>query len=174
MILKKFQFHSLIFAGLLLATSCTQHQSDNKEDTVKKDTLIKTAAVKKPLNAGTIKPLPNSSCSQIVYQILTSSASYKQLTNGLAERVIKNGGTSFGFMLEGSPSAKIDSAMSYSKTYDYSIHESYPDHDPVIARYTFDPAKRQLFEYNTAQDSLIPIPFNKKLLSELDKACSVK
>ncbi|MGY0041460.1 hypothetical protein [Pedobacter sp. NJ-S-72] len=85
--------------------------------------------------------------------------------------MIKNGGTSFGFMCEGSPTPKIDSAMNYSKTYDYSVHESYPDHAPVIARYTFDPVKKQLFEYNTALDSLVPITFNKNLLSDLDKAC---
>ncbi len=102
---------------------------------------------------------------------MTTSDRYKSLTDGLAERVIKNGGTSFGISYEGSPNPKIDSATSYSKTYDYSVHESYPDRAPVIARFTFDQTKRQLFEYDTALDSLIPTSFNKKLLVALDKAC---
>jgi len=113
-----------------------------------------------------------SPCHLIIYQILTTSTRYQNLTKGLAERVIANGGTSYGLLYEGSPNPAIDSAMEYSRTYDYSLHESYPDRQPVIARFSFDRKKRQLFEYDTAQDSLIAIAFNKKLLLDLDKACN--
>ena len=163
---------SLIFAGLLLTASCTQQKQETKKETVKTDTLVKTiVSTNKPAKADTVRPVFQSPCSQIVYEILTTSESYKSLTDGLEERVIKNGGTSIGFMCEGSTTPKIDSAENYSKPYDDSVHESYPDHSPVIARYTFDPAKKQLFEYNTALDSLIPVSFNKNLLLDLDKAC---
>ena len=111
------------------------------------------------------------SCYQVVVQILTTSKRYKQLTKGLYERVVKNGGTSYGIMLEGSPNPKQDTAMEYSKTYDFNLHESYPDREPVIARFTFDKKKRQLYEYDVVNDELKAIDFNKKLLLELDKAC---
>lgn len=166
------KFLSLIFAGLLLTASCIQQKQEAKKETVQTETLVKTTvSINKSSKADTVKPVFQNPCSQIVYEILTTSDSYKNLTDGLTERVIKNGGTSFGFMCEGSPTPKIDSATNYSKTYDYSVHESYPDHAPVIARYSFDPVQKQLFEYNTALDSLIPISFNKNLLLDLDKAC---
>lgn len=110
-------------------------------------------------------------CYQVVVEILTTSKRYKQLTKGLYERVVKNGGTSYGIMLEGSPNPKQDTAMQYSKTYDFNLHESYPDREPVIARFTFDKKKRQLYEYDVVNDELKAIDFNKKLLLELDKAC---
>jgi len=169
--MKKNQFYSLLSVCILLIASCTPNEK--KAEAVKKDSLINTTlSSKKRLKTDTIATVFKATCGQVVGEILTTSDSYKNLTDGLEERVIKNGGTSFGFMCEGSPNPKIDSAMNYSETYDYSVHESYPDHSPVIARYTFDPVKKQLFEYNTASDSLIPISFNKSLLLDLDKVCS--
>ncbi|KIO78332.1 hypothetical protein TH53_04165 [Pedobacter lusitanus] len=168
--MKIIQFSTLLLASLLFAASCTQ-QTKTKDESVQ-DTLTRSGiTANKPSKTDSLKPLSKNTCSQVVFKIMTTSASYKELTNGLTERIVKNGGTSFGFFYEGSPQPKIDSAMNYSKTYDYSVHESYPDHSPVIARYSFDPVKRQLFEYDAASDSLIAVPFNKGLLVDLDKAC---
>lgn len=168
--MKIIRFHSLALAGLLFTVSCTEQP---KKEQLKNDTLTKVTIVSPPKTSklDTVLPVSTKTCSQIAYLILTTSPRYQSLTNGLKERIIKNGGTSFYISYEGSPYSKIDSATNYSETYDYSIHENYPDHAPLIASFTFDPVKKQLFEYNTAQDSLIPAAFDKTLLADLAKAC---
>jgi hypothetical protein len=83
--------------------------------------------------------------------------------------VVKNGGTSYGLMLESSPDPKADLAQTFSKTYDLNLHESYPDRMPIIARFVFDPAKQQLYEEDTVEARLIPIAFDRKLLVLFNK-----
>ncbi|WP_316801719.1 hypothetical protein [Pedobacter nototheniae] len=107
--------------------------------------------------------------ASITYKIVQSSAKYKQYTKGLYERVVKNGGQSFGLMLESSPNPKADLAQSYSKTYDFNLHESYEDRMPVIARFVFDPVKKQLYEDDVANTTLVPITFDRKLLVLFNK-----
>ncbi|NTD96850.1 hypothetical protein G6M26_09895 [Agrobacterium tumefaciens] len=107
--------------------------------------------------------------AKIAYKIVETAPRCKQYTKGLYERVVKNGGTSYGIMLDSSPSPKTDPSQGYSKTYDFNLHESYPDRMPVIARFVFDPKKQQLYEYNTAADKLIPIAFDRKLLALFNK-----
>jgi hypothetical protein len=152
--MKKIQFHSLVFACLLLFVSCTQKKQERKEEIVKTDTAV------------SINP-----CSEIVYEILTTSKNYKNVTDGLRERVLKKGGTSFGLVCEGSPTPKSDGAARYSKTYDYSVYEYYPDDSVIIARYIFDPVKKQLFDNEPVMHDIFPIAFNKDLLLKLDKSC---
>ena len=168
--MKIIRFHSLVLAGLLFTVSCTEQP---KKDKLHNDTLTKVTVVSPPKTSklDTVSTVSTKTCSQIAYLILTTSPRYQSLTNGLKERIIKNGGTSFYISYEGSPYSKIDSAENYSKTYDYSIHENYPDHAPLIASFTFDPVQKQLFEYNVAQDSLMPAAFDKTLLVDLAKAC---
>lgn len=107
--------------------------------------------------------------AQIAYKIVETSPLVKKYTKGLYERVKKNGGQSFGIMLESSPHPKTDPSQSYSKTYDFNLHESYSDRMPIIARFVFDPKKQQLYEYNTVNDTLIPIAFDKTLLVLFNK-----
>ncbi len=107
----------------------------------------------------------------VVFEILESSQSYKEKTNGLHEAIKKNGGTSFGITVEGSPNPEKDNAMKYSENYDLALHETYPDRNVTIKRYTFDPKKRQLFLYDVVEDDLKPINFDKKLLVKFDKVC---
>ncbi|SES10258.1 hypothetical protein [Pedobacter rhizosphaerae] len=108
--------------------------------------------------------------AQIAYKIVESAPKYKQYTKGLYERVVKNGGTSYGLMLESSPNPKADLSQAYSKTYDFNLHESYSDRMPVIARFVFDPAKKQLYEEDTVEARLIPIAFDRKLLVLFNKS----
>ena len=111
------------------------------------------------------------SCLEVAYQVLTTSNRFKELTKGLYNAVVKNGGTSYGLDLEGSPNPKQDSAMDYSKTYDFSLHETYTDRDVVTARFAFSMAAKQLYEYDITQDSLMPIDFDKTLLPKLNSVC---
>jgi hypothetical protein len=111
-------------------------------------------------------------CIDIVTEIVTTSPLFLKITEGLYEKIIKNGGISFGTILEGSPNPKIDNALEYSKTYDFNLHETYKDHTPVIGRFTFNPLDKKLYEYDVAGDSLIQIEFDKTLLIKFNKLCN--
>ena len=110
-------------------------------------------------------------CIDIVMEILETSPVYLKKTKGLYEAVVKNGGTSFGITIEGSPNPKADEAMDFSNTYDFNLHETYSDHMPVTARFTFNPADRQLYEYDLAEDKLNTIDFDRKLLLKFNEIC---
>jgi hypothetical protein len=101
----------------------------------------------------------------IVFEILTSSPRYIALTKGLEERVKKNGGSSFGIILEGSPNPKKDEALAVSENYDFNVHETYPDRNVTLARFSFSKKDKQLYEYDVANDTLKAISFSKNLLS---------
>lgn len=106
---------------------------------------------------------------EVVKEIVTTSPAFLKTTKGLSNAIIKNGGKGFGTMVEGSPNPKKDNGERYSETYDFNLHESYPDHTAVIARYSFNPSKKQLYEWDAVTDEYHPIPFDKKLLPIFDK-----
>jgi len=144
----------------------------------KKDTpKIPDAKIKKEIKQDVTQPLAlkenkkSKTCLDVVFDILTTSPTFVDMTKGLNEAIRKNGGTSYGIIVEGSPNPKEDDADTFSKTYDFNLHESYPDRITTIARYTFDPSEKELYKYDVAEDTLIPIKFNKKLLLEFDKTC---
>jgi hypothetical protein len=116
------------------------------------------------------KKMPTT-CTDIVLEILMTSPTFKKITAGLENRIIKNGGTSFGVTLEGSPDPGRSKTQSYSNTYDFNVHESYPDHSPVIARFSFNALEQQLYEYNVVEDNMISIDFDKKLLMKFNQSC---
>lgn len=158
----------LFLALIIILFSCQKNEKTKAtEPVITKKVVVKNSAK----SEATEKTVDSITCVDVVLEILTTAPSYVEGTKGLYEAVVKNGGTSFGITVEGSPNPKIDKAWSYSETYDLNLHETYPDRMPTISRYTFDPAKKQLFEYNTANDSLIPIDFNKDLLLKFDKIC---
>jgi len=110
-------------------------------------------------------------CIEMAEEIVVTSPLYRKETDGLSEAVEKNGGSSFGIMIEGSPNPEIDGATNYSATYDFNLHESYPDHTTVIDRFTFDPVKQQLYKYEVANDTLIEIDFDRNLLVQFKQLC---
>ena len=65
-------------------------------------------------------------------------------------------------------------AIDFSETYDFNLHETYPERMTTIARFVFDPIKRQLFLYDPIEDDLSPIDFNKSLLKQWDDNCKKK
>lgn len=110
-------------------------------------------------------------CIDVVMEILTTSPAYLEETEGLEEAVVKNGGTSFGIILEGSPNPNVDDALGFSNTYDFSLHETYSDRMLTIAIFTFNPADRQLYKFDDLEDELISIEFNRNLLVKLNEVC---
>ena len=58
--------------------------------------------------------------ADIAEQIVTTSPTFLKMTKELAQRIVKNGGTSFGISLESSPDENDNS-------YQFELHESYPD-----------------------------------------------
>ncbi len=113
----------------------------------------------------------HKACIDIAMEILRTSPVYQKRTKGLAEAIVKNGGISFGIIYEGSPNPEKDESMSYSETYDFSLHESYPDRIVTIARFTFDPTARQLYELDEKKDKLNPIAFDRSLLTVFLNRC---
>jgi len=101
-----------------------------------------------------------------------TSPTFLKGTKGLDVAIVKNGGTSFGITIEGSPNPQNDGALDYSKTYDFNLHETYSDRMSVIARFTFNPTDRQLYEYDVAEDKLNPIAFNRNLLLKFNDLCN--
>ncbi|MEO7311407.1 MAG: hypothetical protein ABIX01_13480 [Chitinophagaceae bacterium] len=148
--------------GLILTIACNSGHQQRVTDAAQ-DTVTKTEVN----NA----PAPARNCGAIVMKILETSDEFQKLTKGLEAAIIKNGGTSYGIGFEGSPNPETDSADTYSTTYDFNLHENYPDRMTVTARFSFDKTKRQLFKHAMAEDTLIPIVFNKSLLLEVDAAC---
>lgn len=110
-------------------------------------------------------------CIDVVMEILTTSQAYLQETDGLNEAVVKNGGTGIMIETEGSPNPERDDALGFSDTYDFCLRENYPDHVPVVTRFTFNPTERQLYKYDHMEDELILIEFNRDLLLKFNKMC---
>lgn len=68
-----------------------------------------------------------TSCLDVILEILRTSPEYIKTTKGLYEAVVKNGGTSHGITVNGSPNPKRDKALGYSENFELSLHETYPD-----------------------------------------------
>jgi hypothetical protein len=159
----------IFFSFIIIAVSC--HKNESIKNPIpsndKKGIVNDLKKTEKPQEVNYSK-----TCSDEAIEILESSSSYQKRIENLLDAVVKNGGTSYGILIEGSPNPKSDHASSYSKNYDFSLHETYPDRVVTIARYTFDPARNELFEYDVVNDSMITIKFDKKLLSKFHKTCN--
>lgn len=146
------------------STTITNNTTTVKELDVESDNLTENSMS----NHGNSGPNP---CLDIVIKILTTSPAYLEMTKGLYETVVKNGGTSFGITVEGSPNPKKDNALEYSENYDFNLHETYPDHSPVIARFTFKTSDKKLYKYDMAENKFVSIEFERKFLVKFDEMC---
>jgi len=108
----------------------------------------------------------------IATEILTTSPRYIIITKGLTEAVVKNGGLSFGIYLEGSPNPSQNKAWSYSENYEFTLYEMYPDRKLTTARFTFNPNKKLLYEYDAVKDQFIPIEFDRNLIVKYEALCN--
>lgn len=110
-------------------------------------------------------------CTEIALEILKTSPWFLQMTKGYNEGIIRNGGTSYGILIEASPNPKIDNALRHSNNYEFNLHECYQDRILVVARFVLKPDEKQLFYYDVVEDKLKPINANKSLLEKLKKLC---
>jgi hypothetical protein len=112
------------------------------------------------------------SCLDVVLKIVTTSPLFLKKTNGLEQAVIKNGGTGYGISLESSPDPESDDAFEFSETYDFNLHETYPDRITVIARFSFNPKTSELYDYDEINDVYTPVEFDKSLLKYMNDWCN--
>jgi len=125
-------------------------------------------------NIATVDPKEKrelKTCIDVAMEILTTSPVYLKKIKGLYEALVKNGGTSFGITIEGSPNPKSDEALGFSDNYDFSLHETYPDHNAIIGHFVFNPTERQLYEYDVAEDKSNLIDFDRNLLLKFKEIC---
>lgn len=162
-------FKSILFLIIILAAfTCTNNNKKVEESTGINKSITEKFNIKKSEKIAIINSV---SCKYIIKKILTTSPRYIELTDGLTDAIIKNGGQSFGILLEGSPNPRQDKAMSYSGTYDYTLYETYPDRQLNTSRFSFNPDNKQLYEYDAIHDQLLPIEFDKNLLIQFDLNC---
>lgn len=139
----------LLILSMLLVFACNSKQRKQDKLESEKSIIIKSEFKTR---------------GSLVKEILITSPRYKQLTEGLYDVVIKNGGLSIGVSLEGSPNPQKDKAYIYSKTYDFTLYEMYPDRKMSTSRFSFNPENKLLYEYDAVYDQLKPIEFDKNLL----------
>jgi hypothetical protein len=149
--------------SIFVAFACNNqnNKKENREDTIsrKHNKLIIS-------NYGKAEQFNKNTREKIIKEIVTTSPRFKQLTKGLNDAVVKNGGQFFGISLEGSPNPKTDRIWSYSKTYDFTLYEMYEERQLNTARFSFDPVNKQLYEYDAVKDKLMKIDFDRSLLLE--------
>lgn len=158
------------FFFALLAVAFSFCENNPSPITTRKSVVIDT--IKNKQIAAQIKdkkPVKYSNKADIVEQIVTTSPTFLKMTKGLDEAVVKNGGTSFGLSMESNPNMEMTGTEYNTDTYIFELHETYPDRNVTIARFSFDPKKKQLFRYNGASDTWTAIDFDKKWLIQLDE-----
>lgn len=160
--MKNIQLLIIVFS-LLTLLSCNNQQNKKSENN---SNVSDTSKSEKSINNESNKTEHEEIMPReyLVTEILITSPRYKQITTGLNKAVVKNGGQSFGITLEGSPNPTLDKANNYSITYDYTVYEIYDDRHLNVARFSFNPNTKQLYEYDVVADKLKPIEFDKNIL----------
>jgi len=161
---------TVMVLSIMGASACNNQQSKKSDDTgsVVSKPISEEPMLKRIEKSGQkdLKP-----CENLVKEILTTSARYRQLTKELNKAVLKNGGLYFGITLEGSPNPGQEKTWSYSKTYDFTLYEMYTDRQLNTARFSFNPENKLLYEYDEVHDQLKPIAFDRELLKKYEALC---
>ena len=173
----------IIFSLFFFLMICCNKKTENNiektnlktKNNLKKINLVKTEnkiqANKTELNGNVGDSKNNNICTEIGIEILESSEVYKKLTNNLYQKVIENGGLSFGIIVDSSPNFPHDNSNKFSENYEFSVHETYPERILNIGMFTFDPKNGKLFHYDTKTDELESIEFDKIKLEKFRKKC---
>ena len=153
----------IILLTIIGTMACTQKANKSKIETSSQSDLQTDT-----LENGSVGA---ESRGQVIKEILEKSPRYCQLTKGLLKAVVKNGGTSFGISFEGSPNPKADSAMSISRTYDFTLYESYPERRLTTHSFSFDPRTRKLYEYDDELAQKRTLEIDNELLHKYELLC---
>jgi predicted RND superfamily exporter protein len=160
----KYKKLSLLLFLLIAIFSC--HSKHGKKTDPLNTASIKPKFEEKMENEAMQNDTDNSQTIELcVTEILTTSPRYIQLTKGMQEKVIKNGGSNYDVFLERSPLNIKQNNGNYSNTYDFTVYEMYDERKLNTARFSFNPYNKQLFEYDILIDSMVPIAFNTNLLN---------
>ena len=153
------------FPILIMLTSCQNVETHTTKTQASETPEVADSTLEKQVLADEKQALPakeQDKQADIAEQIVTTSPTFLKMTKGLAQRIVKNGGTSFGISLESSPDEKNNS-------YHFELHESYPDRSVTFARFFFNVEKQELTLYNGVEDVWKPIAFDRKWLSQFKK-----
>ncbi|WP_439185035.1 hypothetical protein [Carboxylicivirga taeanensis] len=149
---------------LIAAYSCNYKKKNTKEDLVNSKVENKTREkyiIKEAKQEGKEK-------LQLIELTCISSLSYIGLAKGLKNKIIKNGGLTYGVFLERSLQETMRKQGRYSKTYDFTFYEIYEERRLNTYRFSFNPESTTLFEHSILKDSLVPMDFNGSILHKYD------
>lgn len=164
----------LLFFTMFLMMSC-KTESDSKETSntipsIKKDSI--KSALKLIENQKNEQENPNTfNCLEAVLAMIESSDHYKELTDGLADEVMKNNGTGIGFMVHVSPNPEKDQALEKGDFYEISLHESYPNRMVNRAFYRYDRHQNHLYVLDIVSAEYEEITFNNQLKNQFKQNC---
>lgn len=111
------------------------------------------------------------SCRGAVLRLLLSSSKVKLLLLAVDETVKKNGGSGHGFILDSSPNPDTDGAEKETPTYEFSVHEIFPQMHPPVAQFVYDPAKKELYQFDALTNKNTLIDMDSNLLGAIKNAC---
>jgi hypothetical protein len=156
------KFFYLLLLGVVFL-SCKSQQQRTETGTAESDSIVTAGEPEKRQQQVTY-------CENLVKEILRSSPRYKQLTGSLSESVKKNGGK-VEIVLDKSPHPRQDNTLDSSASYEMQVTESYTDRRVNVARFQFNPANNQLYEYDIVRDQLITIDYDRSLLDNAGEYC---
>ncbi len=156
-----FKLQIILLLGL---ASCNWQSSKTKTKNVLN--TLDTADLQKGYVLKSIKG--DKSSINLIKEILVSSPRYQQIIKGLTASIIKNGGDSFGIILQGSPRPYNDHAWVYSRNYELTIYELYPERRLGRAYFVFKPDVKQLYEMDMATQKMVAVDFDRTLLARFD------
>lgn len=149
--------HYLLFI-LLLNISCGLGNTEKISDSSTSNVDHQTKITKAP-------------CYETVENIIVSSKIFTELTKGLNEKIIANGGSGYLLILENNLELTENNLKGRSIVYEYSLRENYPDRAIPIAKFVFDPNQLELYQENMSEETLTKIDFEKKLLTPYLNQC---
>ncbi|MBK8712781.1 MAG: hypothetical protein IPL97_13095 [Niastella sp.] len=110
-------------------------------------------------------------CKGAVLNLVLSSKKVQDLLSSIDETVKKNDGTGHGFVLDGSPHPQSDGITKQSEKYEFSVHEIYPDMHSVVAQFSYNPVKKELYQFGPLNNVNTIIDYDTSFLRKIDEAC---